>query len=297
MLDRRTLLAALAATPAAALAVGAGAPVLAAAARSAISRRMADIERMSGGRLGVAALDLQTQARFAYRADERYPMCSTFKASLAALVLKRADEGRERLDRVVAYGPEALVNYAPVTEKHVGAGLPIRTLCEAAVTQSDNTAANLLLEAVGGPPALTAFWRSLGDQVTRLDRHETEMSEAVPGDVRDTTSPAAMLDSLRKLTLGDALSASSRAQLTAWLVANQTGGKRLRAGLPEGWRVGDKTGSGGHGTTNDIAVIWPPGRAPLLISVYLTQATVGGGGRDAALASVARLLTTSGFGG
>jgi beta-lactamase class A len=258
---------------------------------------MADVERASGGRLGVAVLDLQANTRFGYRADERFPMCSTFKASLAGLVLQRVDRGQERLDRVIAYGPEAVVNYSPATGKHVGGGLSVGALCEAAVTLSDNTAANLLIDAVGGPPAVTAFWRSLGDTVTRLDRYETDMSEAKPGDVRDTTSPAAMLGSLRKLALGDALSAASRAQLTNWLVANQTGGARLRAGLPQGWRVGDKTGSGGFGTTNDIAVIWPPGREPLLIAAYLTGARVGGGGRDATLASVARLVAGAGFGG
>ncbi|HET6970141.1 MAG TPA: class A beta-lactamase, partial [Phenylobacterium sp.] len=268
-----------------------------ATARSAISRRMADVERMSGGRLGVAALDLQTNARFGYRADDRFPMCSTFKAALAGLVLRRVDQGQERLDRVIAYGREALVDYAPTTEKHVGAGLSVAALCEAAVTLSDNTAANLLLGASGGPAGFTAFVRGLGDAVTRLDRRETEMSESRPGDVRDTTSPAAMLGTLRKLVLGPALSPGSREQLMAWLVANQTGEARLRAGLPHGWRVGDKTGSGGHGTTNDIAVIWPPGRAPLLLCAYLTGAPVSNDARNAAMASVARLVTGAGFGG
>jgi beta-lactamase class A len=293
MLDRRTLISALAAAPGAALLAR---PALAVTSRSAITRRMADIERMSGGRLGVAVLDLQTNARFGYRADERFPMCSTFKASLAAAVLKRVEHGQERLDRVIPYGPEALVSYAPATEKHVGAGMSVGALCEAAVTLSDNAAANLLLDATGGPPALTAFWRSLGDPVTRLDRRETDMSESRPGDLRDTTSPAAMLGTLRKLVLGEALAAPSRARLTDWLVANQTGAKRFRAGIPEGWRVGDKTGSGGHGTTNDIAVIWPAGRAPVVLTGFLTGASIDGAGRDAAMASVARLVTSSGFG-
>jgi beta-lactamase class A len=294
MLDRRTVISALAASPAAALLAR---PAVAATGRSAISRRMADIERMSGGRLGVAVLDLQTNARFGYRADERFPMCSTFKASLAGHILRRVEQGQERLDRVIAYGPQALVSYSPATEKHVGAGMSVGALCEAAVTLSDNGAANLLLDASGGPAAMTAFWRSVGDTVTRLDRRETDMSQSRPGDVRDTTSPAAMLATLRKLVLGDALSAGSRAQLTAWLVANTTGAKRFRAGVPDGWRVGDKTGSGGHGTTNDIAVLWPPGRAPVVLTAFLTGASASSEGRDTAMASVARLVSGSGFGG
>lgn len=293
MIDRRTLVTALAAAPGAAW-LATEAP--AATVRSAISRRMADLERMSGGRLGVAALDLQTNARFDYRANDRFPMCSTFKAALAALILHRVDQGKERLDRVITYGPEALVNYAPMTEKHVGAGLSVGALCEAAVTLSDNTAANLLLDASGGPAGYTAFVRGLGDPVTRLDRREPDMSECRPGDVRDTTTPAAMLATLRTLALGSVLSAGGREQFTAWLVANQTGGARLRAGLPQGWRVGDKTGSGPR-TTNDIAVIWPPGRAPLLLTTYLTGAQASDADRNATLASVARLLTGAGFGG
>lgn len=268
-----------------------------ATARSSLHDRMADLERASGGRLGVAALDLKTGVRFGYRAAERFPMCSTFKASLAAHVLRRVDEGRERLDRVVPYRREDLVAYSPVTESHVGAGLSVGALCEAAVTRSDNTAANLLLQASGGPAALTAFFRNLGDAVSRLDRHETELNTAIPGDVRDTTTPAAMLETLRELTLGGALRPASRTQLCDWLIACQTGAARLKAGLPDNWRVGDKTGTGEHGTSNDIAVAWPPGRAPIVVTSYLTGSPMPSGDRDGILASAARLVAGAGFGG
>lgn len=292
MLDRRTLITALAAAPVAAPAVS-----LAAAPASSISQRMAELERRSGGRLGVAALDLQTQRRFAWRGDERFLMCSTFKAVLAGLILRRVDQKRERLDRRIPYGPEVLVAHSPETKKHVGPGMTVEALCEAVVTLSDNAAANLLLDAVDGPVSVTRFARALGDEVTRLDRIEPALNFADrPGDPRDTTSPGAMLQTLRALAVGDALSEGSRARLVDWLVRNQTGDERLRAGLPSGWTVGDKTGSDGRHTTNDIAVIWPPGRAPIVLTAFLTGAKVDNAGRNAVIADVARAVVAAGFG-
>ena len=298
MLDRRLVLTAFAALPL----LGTPRPGFAAQSvrlTSGMSRSMAALEVRSGGRLGVAVLDTQTGATFGHRADERFAMCSTFKALVAGLILARVDQGKERLDRRVTYGREVLVSHSPVTEQHVGDGMTIGALCEATVTLSDNAAANLLLDTFGGPPAVTAFVRTLGDKVTRLDRREPELNVVAPGDQRDTTSPRAMLGALRALTLGSALSPASRRQLVAWLVANQTGDKRLRAGLPAGWKVGDKTGSWGDGkvgTTNDIAVIWPPGRAPLLITAYLNRATVDDDQRNAVIAEVARIVVAGGFG-
>jgi beta-lactamase class A len=177
-----------------------------------------------------------------------------------------------------------------VTEKHTADGMTLAELCDAAVTLSDNTAGNLLLAALGGPAGITAFARSLGDPVTRLDRIEPELNEAKPGDPRDTTSPAAMTANLRALVLGDALSAASRAQLTAWLAANKTGDTRLRAQLPAGWRVGDKTGTGGNGSNNDVGVLWPPGRAPIVVSAYLTETAVPPEQRNAAIAAVGQAV-------
>nr|6TY6_A Chain A, Beta lactamase (GNCA4-2) [synthetic construct]6TY6_B Chain B, Beta lactamase (GNCA4-2) [synthetic construct]6TY6_C Chain C, Beta lactamase (GNCA4-2) [synthetic construct] len=260
---------------------------------AALSEQLAELEKRSGGRLGVAVLDTATGRRFGYRGDERFPMCSTFKALLAAAVLARVDQGKENLDRRITYGKEDLVDYSPVTEKHVGDGMTVAELCEAAITYSDNTAANLLLEALGGPAALTAFLRSIGDNVTRLDRWEPELNTAAPGDPRDTTTPAAMAATLRTLLLGDVLSPASRQQLVDWLIANKTGDKRLRAGLPADDRVGDKTGTGEHGTTNDIAVVWPPNRAPIFLAVYLTESQVDADARDAVIAEVARLVVAA----
>ena len=253
--------------------------------------QLAALERRHGGRLGVAILDVDSGRRINHRGEQRFPMCSTFKLLAAALVLARVDRGEERLERRVVFGEKDLVTYSPVTKDHVGApGMTLSALCHAAITVSDNTAGNLLLASFGGPAGLTAFARTLGDRMTRLDRIETELNEATPGDPRDTTTPAAMLANLRALLLGDALSATSRTQLVAWLVANTTGGPRLRAGLPAGWRVGDKTGTGGHGATNDVAILWPPGRGPLLVSAYYSEADASQDQRNAVLADVGRIV-------
>jgi beta-lactamase class A len=251
---------------------------------------LADLERRSGGRLGVAALDTASGRQTGHRADERFPLCSTFKFLAAALVLARVDRGDERLDRRIVFSAEDLVTYSPVTKDHVGpGGLSVAEICEAAVTLSDNAAGNLMLASFGGPPALTAYARTLGDGLTRLDRIETELNEATPSDPRDTTTPAAMLGTMRRLLVDDALSAGSRQRLSGWLLASKTGGKRLRAGLPTDWRVGDKTGAGGNGTANDIAIAWPPGRKPILIAVYFTGSTISDEARNAVIADAGRL--------
>ena len=250
------------------------------------------LESESGGRLGVCVLETATGTRHVHRGDERFPMCSTFKALAAAAVLARVDSGNEQLTRRITYDASALVTYSPVTEKHVGDGMTLAEICEAAVTLSDNTAGNLLLAAIGGPSGLTTFVRSLGDPVTRLDRDEPSLNEALPDDPRDTTTPNAMASNLQALILGTkALSAPSREQLTAWLIANKTGDTRLRAGFAKDWRVGDKTGTGARGTSNDVAVIWPPNKAPIVIAAYLTGATVSAAQQNATLASVARAVS------
>jgi beta-lactamase class A len=258
-------------------------------------RTLAGLEARHGGRLGVAVLDTGSGARLERRAHERFAMCSTFKTLAAALVLARVDRNDERLDRRVVFAKGDLVTYSPVTEKRVGApGMTLAELCEAAITLSDNTAGNLLLASVGGPAALTAYLRSIGDAVTRLDRIETDLNEATPGDPRDTTTPAAMLETVRRVVVGDALgdvlSAASRERLTSWLVANRTGDARLRAGFPKDWRVGDKTGSGNHAATNDVAVVWPPGRPPLVVAVYYAESSASDGARNGILADVARAI-------
>jgi beta-lactamase class A len=250
---------------------------------------LAQLEKQSGGRLGVAFLDTATGARVGQRADERFPLCSTFKLLAAGAVLLRVDHKDEHMDRIVRFSQKEIVPNSPVTETRVGdAGMSVQEICAAAITRSDNTAGNLLLGSIGGPTALTAFARFLKDEMTRLDRIEPDLNEALPNDPRDTSTPAAMMSDLHALVLGDVLSMSSRDLLTGWLVQNQTGNERLRAGLPEGWTVGDKTGSGERGTTNDLAIVWPPDKAPVLVSVYLTGAVPDPARRNRIIAAVAR---------
>lgn len=244
------------------------------------------IEKTSGGRLGVAVLDTGSGTRFGYRADERFPMCSTFKVLAVGEVLKRVDQGKESLDRVVHYTKSDVLEWAPTTKLHVDTGMTVGALCEAAIALSDNTAANLLLKTVGGPAGVTAFARGLGDGITRLDRNEPTLNEALPGDARDTSSPLAMLDDLQKLVLGGVLTTDSRHRLTTWLIADQTGVRQLRAGFPAGWRVGDKTGSGSNGTANDVAIAWPASGKALLTAVYLTGAKLDRAHQESAIASL-----------
>lgn len=253
----------------------------------------ARIERQIGGRLGVAVLDTGSGLRAGHRAGERFPMCSTFKLLAAATALARVDAGTEKLDRRVPYGRSNLIAYSPVTERHADDGMTMGALCEAAVTLSDNTAANLMLASFGGPGGLTRYMRSIGDDVTRLDRNEPTLNEARPGDPRDTTNPDAMLKSLNVLLFGKALSASSRDLLTNWLLANKTGDKRLRAGLPQGWRCGEKTGSGPRGTANDVGAFWPPDCKPVIVTAFLTETEADAQSRDAALATVARAVASA----
>jgi beta-lactamase class A len=227
--------------------------------------QIAAIETRIGGRIGVAALDTTNSEHVDYRADERFPMCSTFKFLAAAAVLKCVDEKKEKLERFVPYGAKEILEYAPVTKEHLkDGGMTLGTLCAAAIEQSDNTAGNLLLNAIGGPAGLTNFVRTLGDKVTRLDRIEPDLNSAIPGDERDTTTPAAICSDMQRLLVGDALSEASRRQLEDWLQRNETGGPMIRAGVPKNWIIGDKTGRGSNGATNDIAIVRPPGRAPIL---------------------------------
>lgn len=247
----------------------------------------ASLERQLRGRVGVSVLDVASRRQLTYRADERFPLCSTFKWLLAAHVLSRVDHGREELTRFIPYAQGNLLEHAPITRAQVtSGGMTISALLGAAIRYSDNTAANLLLRSVGGPSALTAYLRSIGDAITRMDRVEPELNNAVPGDVRDTTTPRAMVGALNALLVQDRLSVSSRALLLSWLEGNTTGAEKLRAGLPGGWRVGDKTGAGGYGTTNDVAIIWPSADRPLLVAAYLTETTASLAARNQALAAI-----------
>lgn len=252
---------------------------------------LAKLEQTAGGRLGAAMVNLASGNRSGHREDERFLLCSTFKALAAALVLARVDRKEERLDRRVTFTKQDLLTWSPVTRERTGApGMTMAELCDAAVTQSDNLAGNLLLRSFGGPAALTAYLRSLGDEVTRLDRFEPALNEhEKPGDLRDTTSAGAMLGTLRRLLFEDALSNSSRAQFAAWLIANKTGTRRLRAGLPDNWLVGDKTGTNGSGTAADIGAAWPPSGGAVIVAAYYHQPSGTAPERDAVLAEVGRI--------
>jgi beta-lactamase class A len=249
-----------------------------------------DLEKKhAGSRLGVAAIDLSTNRRVDYRGDERFIMCSTFKVLAAAAVLKRVDEGRDKLDRFVKYGEAQLLSYAPVTRAHLNeGGMTLEALCAAAVETSDNTAGNLLLEAIGGPAKWTEFARSLGDNVSHLDHIEPELNVALAGKDNDTTTPAAMCGVLQRLFASDALSAASRTKLEGWMQNGQTGMKMIRASVPADWKAGDKTGRSGDGATNDIAVVRPPNGGPIFIAIYTVDPAESQEARDQLVAEIAK---------
>lgn len=229
------------------------------------------LESTLNGRLGVYVINTANSAQLGYRAKERFPMCSTFKAMVAAAILDRSVDAPGLLQRLIRYQQADLESYAPITSQHMASGMTVAELCAAAIQYSDNTAANLLIKTLGGPQVVTAFARSIDDSEFRLDRWEPALNTAIPGDLRDTTTPEAMALSLQRLVLGDALPPLPRAQLLAWLCGNTTGAASIKAGIPAGWKIGDKTGSGSYGTANDIAVLWPPERKPAVVAIYTTQ--------------------------
>jgi beta-lactamase class A len=245
--------------------------------------------RAANVRIGGTAIDLSTNRRVDYRSDERFIMCSTFKVLAAAAVLKRVDENKEKLDQFVRYGEAQLLTYAPVTREHVKeGGMTLEALCAAAIEQSDNTAANLLLDAIGGPGKWTEFARSLGDKFSRLDHTEPELNIARPGKDDDTTMPSAMATDLQRLFTSDILSVASRTKLEGWMQQNETGLKMIRATLPTDWKAGDKTGRSGDGATNDIAVLRPPGGGPIFLAIYTVDPSESQDARDELVAEVAK---------
>ena len=252
---------------------------------SDVQSQFAQIEQRLGGRVGVQAISQDRQV--AYRSDERFPMCSTFKVLAVAAVLNRVDEKKETFDRFVPYGEAQLLEHAPVTRAHVKeGGMKLGDLCAAAIEQSDNTAGNLLLEAIGGPAELTNFARSLGDQFTRLDRIEPELNDAIPGDERDTTTPAAMCGDLQRLLTSDFLSAASRERLENWMRHYETGAGMIRAGVSGDWQVSDKTGRSTKGATNDIALLRSPTGGPVFLTIFTFAPESSTETRDKAVAEL-----------
>ncbi|MEV5442141.1 class A beta-lactamase [Streptomyces sp. NPDC052644] len=241
-----------------------------------LHRALAALERSYDGRIGAVGIDLANGRTVGYRAGERFPFNSSFKVFACAAVLHQArtrDPGL--MDRVVrwkAADMTGLTGNSPETTEYTDTGMTPAQLCRAGITKSDGFAGNLLLERIGGPRGLTAFFRATGDRTSRLDRPEPWLTEWEPGERRDTTTPSAAARTFAALTTGDALHAGDRARLVGWLKASLTGANRIRAGLPKDWTVGDKTGTGGagnHGTANDLAVVWPPGsEAPLVLAVF-----------------------------
>ncbi|MFV0673862.1 class A beta-lactamase [Variovorax sp. tm] len=288
-IQRRTLLLAASVLPLA----GACTAWSGAGSQSSAEAQLAELERASGGRLGVAGFNTGSGVRLQHRAHERFPLCSTFKLMLAAAVLERSTRDGSLLSRNLSYGKGDLIDHSPITEKHVATGMTVAAMCAATIQYSDNAAANLLLKELGGPATVTAFARGIGDQTFRLDRTEPELNTSIPGDPRDTTTPSAMSDSIQRLVLGDALGAAQRDQLKTWLLGNTTSTERFLAGVPAGWKVGDKTGSGSYGSTNDVGVLWPPAGAPIVLSVYLTFPQKDAKGRNDVIASAARIAAAA----
>ncbi len=252
------------------------------------------LETRLGGRVGAYVEDTATGTVWVHRADERFPLTSTFKTLACAALLTRVEQGEERLDRIMPFLEADLVAHSPISKTRVAAGsMELGEACEATMTVSDNTAANMVLMALGGPSGVTAYARSIGDDTTRLDRWETALNEGRPGDPRDTTTPRAMAENMRRLVLGDALPMAARTQLTTWLIGNKVGDAVLRAGVPRDWRVADRTGAGGFGSRAIAAVMWPPARLPVLATVYVTETEASFADRNAAIAEIGSAIANA----
>jgi beta-lactamase class A len=284
---------ALGTAPASASAVAAAPAAVAVSGEAQVRKELRALEKSFKGRIGAYAVDTATGKTVTYRSGERFPLLSTFKAMACAAVLQKARTSAPGLmDKVIRWKADEVLEYSPVTKKHVKDGLTVAQLCEATITVSDNTAGNLILRQIGGPAGLTRYFRSLKDPISRLDRYEPGLNNWTPKEKRDTTTPSAIARDLRLLTTGDALHAKDREQFNAWLIATKTGDARIRAGLPKTWTIGDKTGtnSSGFGGGNDIAVIWPEkGAAPIIMAIY-TNRTPGLPTDDKAIAKTATIL-------
>jgi beta-lactamase class A len=254
---------------------------------------LAELEKRAGGKLGVVAIDTATGRRLEHRGNERFAMCSTFKFLAAAAILQRVDRGMDRLDRRVEYGEGDLTEYAPVSKQHVHeGGMALGDVCAAAVEWSDNTAANLILKILDGPAHLTAFIRSLGDEVTRLDNNEPALNDVAPGEVHDTTTASSMVRLLSTVLFGQVLSPQSRSQLEGWMLDAKVGEHRLPAGLPPFWRIAHKTGTWSN-QTNDVGVIWPPDRAPIVVAALYLRGETPSEQREGVLRDVGRIVAAA----
>lgn len=286
-LDRRTLLKAAAGIP---LATACNWWVAALSHAASARTRLEQLELELNGRLGVFALNTRNGAHLQYRANERFPVCSTFKVILASAILDRSTGATGLMQQLIRYAQSDLVEYSPITSKHMEDGMTVAALCAATIQYSDNTAGNLLMKILGGPTAVTAYARSIDDREFRLDRWEPDLNTAIPGDTRDTSTPQAMGRSLQRLAFEHVLSDAQQYQLLDWMRGNTTGAARIRAGVPGDWQVADKTGSGSYGTANDLAVIWPTNHPPVVLAIYTTQSEKDTKAHNDLVASAARIV-------
>lgn len=257
-----------------------------------IQKKLSELEKSADGRLGFFAFDTKSEKEFRFRAEELFPMCSTAKAIIVGAVLKKSMNDKDFLTKRVAYTQSDLetAGYAPATKKNLERGMTISELSLAAMQLSDNAAANLLLKELGGLDSVNQFARSMGNDTFRLDRWEPELNTATPGDKRDTSSPSAMAASIKQLAFGNILASKEKALFVDWLKGNKTGNSRIRAGTPNGWLVGDKTGTCNYGTTNDIGIVWLPDGSPILLAVYFTQFNKDASARDDVIAEATRIV-------
>jgi beta-lactamase class A len=257
-----------------------------------IIEKIKQVESELSARVGVSVYDVSSKQLWDYDGDVRFPLMSTFKTLACAKLLSDVDNGDQSFDSSVVIKDSSLITWSPVTKKHVGESFSLKQACSAAMIMSDNTAANIVLDGINGPSALTKFMRSIGDEVTRLDRIEPYLNEAIDGDVRDTTTPNAIVKSLHELLFGNVLSESSKNQLKMWMMDNKVSDSLLRSSLPNDWSIADRSGAGGYGSRGITAVVWSGKRTPLIISIYLTQTDASFDERNKAIAGIGKKIFT-----
>lgn len=253
-----------------------------------ISKKIEEIESQLNARIGVSIYDVTDNKLWDYNGDTRFPLMSTFKTLACAKLLVDVEKGLQSFNTSSVITKSSLVKWSPVTKKHVGEQFTLKQACSAAMIMSDNTATNIVLASIKGPKELTRFMRSIGDDVTRLDRVEPYLNEALDGDKRDTTTPTAMVKSLHTLLFGDILSQDSKVQLKQWMIDNKVTSSLFRSVLPEGWSIADRSGAGGYGSRGITAVVWSDKRSPLIISIYLTQTDASFALRNKAIANIGK---------
>jgi len=253
-----------------------------------ILKKITEQERHLGARIGVSIYDIAANDSWSYNGNDRFPLMSTFKVLACAKLLVDVEKGLQSFDTSTVITTDSLINWSPITKNLVGKKMSLKQACSAAMIMSDNTATNIVLTGIKGPKALTQFMRSIGDDITRLDRIEPDLNEALDGDKRDTTTPNAMVKSLHTILFGDVLSQSSKTQLKQWMIDNKVTGSLLRSVLPKQWSIADRSGSGGFGSRGITAAVWSDKRTPIILSIYLTQTEASFVDRNKAIAAIGK---------